>query len=64
MARPDLGLLTLPVLTPFLAWMPKLPMPGVNALNVLVFSVFFAFLIPAVLRREQSVMRKGAAGRA
>jgi O-antigen ligase len=60
LARPDLGLLTLPVLTPFLAWMPKLPIPGVNPLNVLVFSVFFAFLIPAVLRREQNVMRKGA----
>jgi hypothetical protein len=60
-ARPDLGLLSLPVLTPFLGWMPKIPAPGVNPLNILVFGVFFAFAIPAVIRRE-SILSLGRIG--
>lgn len=59
--RPLVGLLALPVVTPFLPWLPKLPIPGVNPLNVLVFSVFFAFAIPAVLRR-QPVLKWGRLG--
>lgn len=51
-ARPDLGLLSLPLLTPFLGWLPKLPLPGVNPLNVLLLTVFFAFALPAAIRRE------------
>jgi O-antigen ligase len=59
--RPLLGVLTLPVLTPFLPWLPKLPIPGVNALNVALFSVFFAFALPAVIRR-QPVLKMGRIG--
>lgn len=61
-ARPDLGLLSLPVLTPFLGWMPKVPLPGVNPLNVLLLSVFFAFALPAAIRRDP-VMRMGRLGK-
>ena len=52
LARPDFGLLSLPVLTPFLGWMPKLPLPGVNPLNILLLTVFFAYAIPAAMRRD------------
>jgi O-antigen ligase len=57
-ARPKFGLLALPVLTPFLGWMPKLPIPGVNPLNILVFTVFIAFALVRVLQREP-VFRRG-----
>uniref|UniRef100_A0A832I123 O-antigen ligase-related domain-containing protein n=1 Tax=Eiseniibacteriota bacterium TaxID=2212470 RepID=A0A832I123_UNCEI len=50
--RPHLGLLTLPVLTPFLPMLPKLPVPGINALNVALCTVFLAYAIPAAVRRE------------
>ncbi len=58
LSRPQFGLLALPVLTPFLGWMPKVPIPGVNPLNILVFSVFASFAIARVLRRE-AVFRRG-----
>lgn len=61
-ARPDFGLLALPVLTPFLGWMPKIPIPGVNPLNILLLSVFFAFALPAALRREP-MLRAGRIGK-
>lgn len=62
LARPDFGLLSLPVLTPFLGWMPKLPLPGVNPLNVLLLTVFFAYALPAVIRREH-VLGMGRLGK-
>lgn len=61
-ARPDIGLLSLPVLTPFLGWMPKLPLPGVNPLNILLFTVFIAYALPAAIRR-QPVLATGRLGR-
>lgn len=61
-ARPDFGLLSLPVLTPFLGWMPKVPLPGINPLNILLLSVFAAFAIPAVVRRVR-ILFMGRLGR-
>lgn len=55
---PQFGLLALPVLMPLLGLLPKLPIPGVNALNILVFSVFISFAFARVLARE-SVFRRG-----
>jgi O-antigen ligase len=48
----------LPVATPLLGLLPKLPVPGLNTLNVLFFSVFFSYALTNVLRRG-SVMRSG-----
>src|SRR6185436_16487445 len=61
-ARPDFGLLALPVLTPFLGWMPKIPLPGVNPLNILLLTVFFAYAVPATIRRE-NVLSMGRLGK-
>jgi O-antigen ligase len=38
--RPKIGLLLLPIAVPFLGWMPKLPLPGFNMLNLLLLGVF------------------------
>ncbi len=59
LAMPRFGLLLLPIVTPFLAWLPVLPVPGMNPLNLLVFSVFFTYALQKVMRREP-VFRHGA----
>ena len=51
-AQPQIGLLLLPLATPFLGWMPRLPIPGVNALNLLLLAVFGAWAVGRVMRRE------------
>jgi O-antigen ligase len=58
---PRVGLLVLPVVTPFLAWLPRIPVPGVNILNILVFSVFFFWALRRVLAR-QPLFRKNRLG--
>lgn len=50
--RPRVGLFFLPMLVPFLAWAPRIPVPGVNTLNILLFSVFFVWAMARVFRRE------------
>lgn len=52
MLNPKFGLLLLPVVTPFLPWMPPTPIPGLNPLNVLFFSIFGTYAVSRVLRRE------------
>jgi O-antigen ligase len=59
--RPRLGLLLIPIVTPFLPWIPTIPLPGVNALNILLGSVFVTWAIFRVLKR-QSVFRAGRLG--
>ncbi len=61
MSRPHAGLLLLPVVTPFLTWVPPLPVPGLNALNVLLFGVFSSFAVAQVLA-HRPLMRLGAVG--
>ena len=53
MARPRVGLLILPVVTPFLPWVPPTPVPGLNALNVLLLAIFGTFALGRTLRHER-----------
>ncbi len=59
--RPRVGLFLFPILAPFILWLPKLPVPGLNTLNVLVGSVFFSFAVGRILQR-QPIVRSGAIG--
>lgn len=52
---PKIGLLVLPVATPFLPWMPPTPLPGLNVLNLLLFSIFGTFAIGRMLQRRPLV---------
>ena len=58
---PRIGLFLLPLAIPFLGWMPRIPVPMLNAVNILVFAVFFAWLVPRVIARER-VLRAGQLG--
>jgi O-antigen ligase len=46
---PRVGLTLLPVATPFLVWLPKIPVPTLNPLNVLLLGIFGAWALPRVL---------------
>jgi hypothetical protein len=52
LVRPRVGLLLLPLLIPFLSWLPRVPVPGINTLNVLLFTIFFSWALARVFRRE------------
>jgi O-antigen ligase len=58
---PRFGLVLLPVLTPFLGWLPKIPVPVLNPLNVLVVSIFLTWAIRRVLERR-ALFRPGRLG--
>ncbi len=49
---PMFGLMVLPVATPFLSWIPPAPIPGMNPLNVLLFSIFGTFALGRLLQRR------------
>lgn len=49
---PMFGLLILPIATPFLSWVPPTPIPGLNPLNVLLFSIFGTFALGRILQRR------------
>ena len=49
---PHFGLLLLPIATPLLALFPKMPIPGVNTVNVLFFTVYFSYALASVLQRK------------
>lgn len=55
---PWLGLALLPVLTPFLGWLPKIPVTALNPLNALMVSIFLAWAVRAVLGRR-ALLRPG-----
>jgi O-antigen ligase len=59
--RPRAGLFLLPLAIPFLGWMPRIPVPFLNADNVLVFGAFFAWICGRVLT-GQRVFRTGRLG--
>ncbi len=61
MAQPKFGLLLLPVATPFLPWVPPAPVPGLNALNVLLFAIFGTFALGRVMA-HQPLFRRGHLG--
>jgi len=60
--KPRLGLFVVPLLTPFILWLPKLPIPGVNTLNMLIGSVFLSFAIARIVQR-QPIFRNGIVGK-
>ena len=57
LAVPHVGLLLFPVVSPFLPWIPPTPVPGLNTLNVLLFSIFAAFALGRVMQRRPFVRR-------
>ena len=59
--KPRIGLFVVPILTPFILWLPKLPIPGVNTLNILLGSVFVSFALVQILQRRP-IFRNGAMG--
>jgi O-antigen ligase len=59
LSRPRFGLMLLPVATPFLSWLPVIPAPGLNTLNLLMVGLFLPFALQRVLRRE-TLFRGGA----
>lgn len=61
LSLPQFGLLLLPIATPFLPWIPPAPVPGLNPLNLLLFSIFGSFALSRMLKR-QKVLRPGALG--
>lgn len=60
--KPRVGLFMLPIVTPFLPWLPKVPVPGMNPLNALVLSVFATFALNKVLT-HQPLFRPNRLGR-
>ena len=50
--KPSFGLFLIPIAAPFMSLMPLLPIPGVNTLNALLFSVFFTWALARVINRE------------
>lgn len=58
LAIPQFGLLVFPVMAPFLIWIPPLPIPGMNAINIVLFAVFGMYALQRVGRR-QPVFRRG-----
>lgn len=56
--QPRFGLLLIPVVTPFLPWIPAVGIPGVNPLNILFGSVFLTWALYRVLHRR-NVLRRG-----
>lgn len=59
LANQAIGLFVLPLATPMLGLLPKLPLPGLNTQNVLLLAIFFPFAIQRTFRRE-AVLRGGA----
>jgi hypothetical protein len=56
-----IGLFALPIATPLLPWLPKLPIPGLNPLNVMVLGIFLPWALARVLKRQQ-VFRPSSLG--
>jgi hypothetical protein len=58
---PRLGFFLLPVATPFLSWVPRIPVPGVSILNLLLFTVFTSWALGRIFAREP-IMRRTRLG--
>jgi O-antigen ligase len=50
--KPTVGVLLIPIATPFLPWMPRIPVPGLNTLNLLVIGVFGTWAVGRVMQRR------------
>lgn len=60
--KPRMGLFFVPLLMPFILILPKLPIPGVNTLNVLMGTIFFSFALGRIVQR-QPLLRNGIIGK-
>ncbi len=58
---PRLGFFLLPVVTPFLSWVPRIPVPGVSILNLLLLAVFGSWALGRIFAREP-IMRRTQLG--
>jgi putative inorganic carbon (HCO3(-)) transporter len=58
---PRFGFYLLPVATPFLSWMPRIPVPGVSILNLLLFTVFTSWALGRIFA-HQPIMRRTRLG--
>jgi O-antigen ligase len=56
--KPRVGFFLMPIVTPFLAWLPKIPAPGINPLNAMLGAVFVLWALRRVIERR-SVLRLG-----
>ncbi len=54
---PRFGFYLLPVATPFMSWMPRIPLPGVSILNLLFFMVFGTWALARIFAHEPIVRR-------
>jgi O-antigen ligase len=54
---PRFGFFLLPMVTPFLSWMPRIPVPGLNILNLLLFTVFASWALGRIFAREPLMRR-------
>jgi hypothetical protein len=59
--KPWVGLFCFPVVVPFLGWIPPVPIPGVNTLNLLLGGVFVTWAIGRAMAHE-SIFRPARLG--
>lgn len=59
---PRFGFYLLPVATPFLSWMPRIPVPGVSILNLLLFTVFASWALGRIFAHEPILRRTRLGG--
>ncbi len=52
MLTPMVGLFAFPIILPYLSWIPPIPVPGMNTLNLLLGTVFSVWAINRVMRGE------------
>ena len=59
--KPLVGLFIFPVLAPFLPWIPPVPVPGINAINLLLGGVFTTWAISRAIS-HQTIFRPARLG--
>ena len=60
--KPRMGLFCVPLLMPFILKLPKMPIPGVNTLNILMGTLFFSYALGRIVQR-QPLLRNGVLGK-
>jgi len=59
---PWVGLFVFPIVIPYLLWIPPIPVPGMNTLNLLLGTVFASWAVDRVMK-GQPIWRTGALSR-
>jgi O-antigen ligase len=54
-ANSTIGLFILPIANPMIGLLPKLPLPGLNTLNVLLLGIFVPFAVQRTFRRQPAL---------